>query len=260
MQLQRFETTVSKAIRRVRPAPLAALLKHLLRIERRVHHTAHGTFWIDPVSNFGGAILASGEYERPMIDTLMRLLTKDGVFVDLGANEGYFSILAGIRVGPTGSVIAIEPQERLAPVIRENVRLNDLKNVKLVQSAISDKEGEATLYLLPDLNTGGSSFTKRTRYAVPTQTTHTMTLEQLFDTHGLGHVDLLKVDIEGAEYEALMGSPAVFANRRVKALALELHPAILAQRGKDSADIESFLAGHGYCRSPQFSTDVWLPH
>jgi FkbM family methyltransferase len=252
------KTLVFKALRRVRPAPLAALLKRALRVERRVHQGAEGKYWLDPVSHLGAAVLTTGEYEADMGRTLKKILTPSSVFVDLGANEGYFTVLAGKLVGDGGSVIAIEPQTRLLPVIEKNLSLNGLENVKIVSTAVSDRSGTATLYLLPDLNSGGSSFHRPTRYAVPEQKTDTVTLEQVLTTCNLEKVDLLKVDIEGAEYEALLGSPALFEHHRIKAVALELHPQILAARGKSATDIESFLTKNGYRKANDFDTDVWL--
>jgi hypothetical protein len=71
--------------------------------------TSNGTFFINPVSNFGAAIL-NGEYEPEMKRILNRYLPDGGTFIDLGANEGYFSVLASRMVGSKGRVVAILPQ------------------------------------------------------------------------------------------------------------------------------------------------------
>jgi hypothetical protein len=84
------------------------------------------------------------------------------------------------------------------------------------------------------------------------------TLEQLLAKEGLSHVDLMKVDIESFEYEALLGSRDVFRLHRVRALALKLHPTILAERDKDANDITKMLTGYGYRRADTFDNDVWL--
>jgi hypothetical protein len=67
----------------------------------------------------------------------------------------------------------------------------------------------------------------------------------------------MKIDIEGFEYEALLGSPRVFQQHRIRALALELHPHILAARGKDAGEITAMLANAGYTRTETFGNDVW---
>ena len=83
------------------------------------------------------------------------------------------------------------------------------------------------------------------------------TLEQVLDECQLQVVDLLKVDIEGHEYEAILGSPALFEKHRVRVLALELHPGILRSRGKDSQDIDRFLQKCGYQLEIRGGNTVW---
>lgn len=80
----------------------------------------------------------------------------------------------------------------------------------------------------------------------------------MLDEVGMGHVDLMKVDIEGFEYEALLGAPEVFQRHRVAALALELHPTRLASRHKDATDIATMLERCGYKLTTSEGNDVWL--
>src|SRR5262245_6668785 len=109
---------------RVRPAPLAELLKRALRVRRQTVETKDGRFWIDTATLIRREINEPGVFEPQMIAKLVRWLAPGDVFVDLGANEGYFTVLGAKLVGPSGRVIAIEPQDRLAGVIEENLRLN----------------------------------------------------------------------------------------------------------------------------------------
>jgi FkbM family methyltransferase len=243
---------------RVRPAPLAQFLKRALRVRRQTVETKSGRFWLDPATLIGREIIETGVFEPQMIANLERWLAPGSVFVDLGANEGYFTVLGAKLVGPSGRVIAIEPQERLAGVIEENLRLNGFQNVAVERAAVSNKSGKATLHLAPDTNTGSSGFINVARYSLPTQVVGLKTLAQVLDDHGLGRVDLLKVDIEGAEWEAILGSPEVFGSRRVKVLALELHPIQLAKSGRSGGDIEEFLTSAGYRHSRNSGTDVWI--
>ena len=243
---------------RVRPAPVASLLKRLLGLRRVTVETAQGWFKVDPVSLMGIALTRSGGYEEGMTATLKTFLKPGHTFVDLGANEGYFTVIGAKLCGPSGRVLAIEPQQRLLPVIEENIRLNGVGNTKVLNVAISDQSGTATLNLTSDTNSGGSGLYRHTKYKLPTQEIATQTLEQVLIAQGLNHVDLLKVDIEGFEYEAVLGSPRVFQQQRVKALALELHPTILADRGKSAGDIERMLEQAGYRLTETFGNTVWI--
>lgn len=242
---------LAKWIMRVRPAPLAACLKKLTFIQRMEHVTPEGTFWIDPASYQGLALAQQGVYEPKLLATVKAHLPTGGVFVDVGANEGYFSVVAARVVGPTGKVIAVEPQTRLQPVLQRNFALNQCGQVRLIAAAISDQSGEATLHLTPGVNNSASSLQRPTRYPLFRQTVPTITLNSLLEQAGVDHCDLLKIDIEGWEYEAVLGSRTLFETGRIRALALELHPRVLANRGLKMAEVTEFLAACGYREVPE---------
>jgi hypothetical protein len=103
--------------------------------------------------------------------------------------------------------------------------------------AVSDRPGTATLYLAPDINTGGSGLSNAARYPVRAQPTSLRTLSQLLNESGIDQVDLMKVDIEGFEWEMLAGAPEVFSTHRVRAMAMEIHESLLLRRGLDAGEI-----------------------
>jgi FkbM family methyltransferase len=253
-----YQRCLQNVLIRVRPAPLASLLKRGLGIGRTVVNTPNGRFWVDPISNLGTALSRYGSYESGMQKVLEKYLSPGATFFDLGANEGYFTVMGAKRCGASGRVVAIEPQERLLPVIAENLRLNGVEWVSVWNVAVTNSSGLATIHLTPDMNTGASGLSRSAKYRVPTQQVATRTLAQLLDYEGLTHVDLMKVDIEGFEYEALLGSPEVFGQHRVQVLALELHPTILANRNKDVEDITKMLAGCDYKMTDACGNTVWL--
>ena len=254
----RLRLWMLRAILAVRPASLGALAKRLLGIRRTTIDTGHGRYWIDPASNLGYALLANGDYEPKMRAALRVYLKPGGVFVDLGANEGYFTVQAAALAGPAGRGFAVEPQTRLLPIIAENLRLNGCAGVTVVPEAVSDRIGRAALHLCPDVNSGGSGLARTTRYRVPTETVPTVTLADIFARFGIESADLTKIDIEGYEYEAGLGSPRIFEQGKVRALALELHPLQLAARGRSPDAIHAFLKSCGYRQSPDFGGAVWL--
>jgi FkbM family methyltransferase len=242
-----------RALLRVRPATLARTIHGALGIQRRVMDTPVGRMFLDPVFGIGGCIIATGSFDPGMERTLANELQHGMTFVDLGANEGYFTVQGARLVGPAGRVVAVEPQDSLIPVIERNLTLNDLGNVTIVKAAVSDSEDSATLYLPPELASAG--FTRMTRYRVPTQHTETMTLAGLFARCGIANADVMKVDIEGAEYEAVLGSRETFNAHRVKVLALDLHPAQLGNARMDK--LIKFVEGCGYRRDMRYENTVW---
>lgn len=143
---------------RVRPAQLADWLKKLFRVQRReVTATTGHRFDVDPASVFGINLLKGETYEPGLTRVVQRLLREGDTFLDLGGNEGYFSVLASACVG-SGQVFCIEPQRRLQQVIQKNFNLNACRNVRIQQTAISDTNDDVTLYLRPSLNTGASEY------------------------------------------------------------------------------------------------------
>jgi FkbM family methyltransferase len=243
---------------RIRPAFVAAALKRMLKVERVVVDTKHGRFLVDPVSNLGASLASSGEYEPEMRRTLEKFLGPGRVFVDIGANEGYFSVIGRKLVGDAGKIVAVEPQSRLLPILQENFRLNAVTGVQLVHGAVSDTPGKASLHLSPDTNTGSSSLDQSTSYTLPTEQTEVMTLSELFSRQGVAGADLVKMDIEGFEYEAVLGSRELFTAGRIRAFALELHPPRIERRGLKVADITNFLTEAGYALEPGLGNTVWV--
>jgi FkbM family methyltransferase len=231
---------------KVRPAFVATFLKKVLMIKRFFVETTYGRFYIDPISNFGNAILSDNAYEQDVIDSLLGILQKEDVFVDLGANEGFFSILASKIVGKQGKVISIEPQSRLQSVLFRNISENNAYNINIFQRAISDSDGIATISLAPDTNSGSSGIFRATKYKNPTEDVLQTTLSCFINLLNIDKIKLMKIDIESFEYEAILGSKSIFEQNIIENIALELHPSILDLRGKSGLDILEFLHSVGY--------------
>ena len=111
---------------------------------------------------------------------------------------------------------------------------------------MSDKSGFAEIYLTSSFNTGSSGFVRTTAYALPKARVKVITLESLLKNAGFVTVDVMKMDIEGFEYKAILGSAALFQQHKIKILFLELHPNQISNRGLDPASIERFLTRCGY--------------
>lgn len=246
-----------RLLTRIRPAYVASHLKRALGVERWVAEAGNGRFFVDPASQLGLAILQHGAYEPEMIQTLEKLLKPANIFLDIGANEGYFAVLGSRLVGEPGRVVAVEPQERLSSIITKNLELNGVSNTVVDHRAVSDQHGRGNLFISPDMNTGSTGFVRPTKYSLPTQSVNTITLSELFDCHGIERADVMKLDIESFEYEAILGSTELFKEQRVGAVALELHPEMLRKRGRRMADITDFLESCGYRSDKELPTLVY---
>ncbi|MBX3735677.1 MAG: FkbM family methyltransferase [Candidatus Didemnitutus sp.] len=253
-----FALRLGRALLSVRPAPLAVAIKRLLFLRRRVITTPAGTFWIDPASDAGQRVATHGHYDVATESLLARFLRPGDTFVDVGANEGFICVPAARLTGPTGRVVAVEPQLRLQPVLQRNFALNTVR-VETHAVAISDHAGTAELQLAPDMNNSSTGFVTATRYPLKKQSIEILTLSAFLARLAIDSPFVLKMDIESWEHEAILGSPEIFREQRVRALFLELHPNLLQQRGLDPAAIPNFLTSCGYSHAPDTRGLVWIP-
>jgi FkbM family methyltransferase len=246
---------------RIRPVELALLVKKVSCIRRYNYQFKEHVFFIDPVSDFGVRIVNDEHYEQETTHAILAVLEEGDVFVDLGANEGFFSVLASKKVGERGRVISIEPQERLWSVLMKNYFNNNCMNCTLAPYAISNREGETEINLYPSINTGASSI-KSTHNSFlkgitrQKQTIKQVTLDHLFESYALQEVKLLKIDIEGFELFALMSGREILKQGKVKNILIETHPEILKSLGQSQEEVFDLLTGMGYQRSP-YNSDLF---
>src|SRR5262249_44632111 len=142
----------------------------------------------------------------------------------------YFSVLASRLVGPSGNVIAVEPQSRLQNVIQTNLSLNECSNVRLVQAVVSSITGTVQIQLNPDINSGGTSLFRSTKYPLKTEAVPSFTITEFLNRTAVERCDLIKVDVEGAEYDIFMGAEQVLKAGVLRNIALEIHNSILEAR------------------------------
>jgi FkbM family methyltransferase len=253
-----FDRIAGTLLTHIRPAGLASAFKAALHRRRLTVETPNGKFLVDPLSLFGRELASTGDYEPKMRRTIAHYLKPGHVFVDLGANEGYFSVQAAKICGPRGFVLAVEPQDRVLPVLTANLTLNAVRQAKVVNAGVADRSGTTVLHLAPDINSGSSGLDNAARYRVRTQKISVQTLSQILDDSGINHVDLMKVDIEGSEWEMLQGAPEAFANHRIRAMVLEIHNSHLERRGLDPGAIIRQLQSFGYRVEKPYGPWTWL--
>lgn len=171
-----------------------------------------------------------------------RVLRPGDTFVDGGANVGMFSIPAAARVGREGRVLAFEPVPGTAARLRENAALNGFSWVEVREEAIAAAAGEREFVMLGGDAAGLSSFTPKHRGGGDVRRVRTVTLDEVV---GEGPVRLVKLDLEGAEVEALRGAASVLARQRPD-LVLEVVPEQLERAGSSAAELFALLRAGGY--------------
>lgn len=147
---------------------------------------------------------AKGTNEMPIQEAIGEHVRPGSVFYDIGANAGFFSIIAARLTGPRGKVVAFEPVPANAAAIRRNAALNRLNNVVVVEAAVSDSEGTAELRLDP--HPGGAVLAaSSTRQGGERITVPLVTIDGLVERREAPEPTVIKVDVEGAEAAVLAG-------------------------------------------------------
>lgn len=163
------------------------------------------------------------------------LLKKGDVFVDLGANIGYFDLIASDAVGSTGKVFAFEPDPDNLRLLRKNVEVNGCANVCIEPKAVTDVNRSVTLYLSStnhgDHRIYASTDAKESNDGLVrlSLVVEGVTLDSYFPPGS--RVDLIKMDIQGAEYFAVQGMIRLLRENHGAVLLLEFWPRGLREAG-----------------------------
>ena len=170
---------------------------------------------------------------------LFKQVVKEGnMLVDLGANIGYFTLLAAKIVGPEGKVFAFEPEPQNYNYLKKNIALNNYDNVKVIQRAVSDKNGKTELYIC-DYDTGHHTINKYDgidAYSRGRSTKNhsieieTITLDSFLEEENT-HIDVVKMDIEGAEMLALLGMDKILRKNKNIKMFIEFFPLLIEKMG-----------------------------
>ena len=172
-------------------------------------------------------LLLDGEWEM-WITRVFRELVRPGMtVVDIGANVGWYTLLAAHDAGPGGRVVAFEANPRLAQLVRRSVAVNGFSATTVVEAtAVADRSGEVTLHVLAEHH--GSSSIEKDFLAFhdshETLTVPATTLDAYVAAHGL-QIDLLKIDAEGAEPLIVRGARETIAATPGIQILLEYAPA-----------------------------------
>jgi FkbM family methyltransferase len=179
--------------------------------------------------------------------SLDKMLGPGMTFVDAGANDGLFTLFAARRVGPSGQVWAFEPSPRELLRLKRNVRLNGIGNVRLFPLALADCEGQAEMKIADDEHSGQNTlgdFAYQIELA-GRERVSTRRLDDLVQQECLRPVDVIKLDVEGAELSVLTGASSVLRKQR-PLLLLEVNENALRLQGTTGAALIEFLRAHDY--------------
>jgi FkbM family methyltransferase len=189
----------------------------------------HGVALRGPVEAWGVITqVAEGRFEPFESDLFRTVLRPNMRVLDVGANIGYYTLLAARAVGPAGNVLALEPDPRTVPYLRANIQDNRFTNVTVVEGAASDHSGRSVFR--QSAIAGHSGLHPTMTDAMPNEIDIVTTR---IDDLRPGVVDVAKIDIEGGEPAALRGMTETLASSSSLRLFIEFNPIALEVAGND---------------------------
>lgn len=185
----------------------------------------------------GHTIARTASYEPEVSAALREVLGAGWTFVDVGANLGWFSLLGASLVGPSGRVIAVEPNPLNVAFLRESAKDNGFDNIEVLPVALAERPGVVAL------ETDGSNGRMIPIDGPPAEAVKASfvvaayPLDTLLPDAGVTRVDAMKIDVEGAEPLVLRGASATITQHR-PVLISEFYPLAL--------DSSPWGNAHGY--------------
>jgi len=194
-----------------------------------------------PTGDAHSQIVRYGDFvQMHSMVTYVAQLKHPAVIIDVGAHHGAYAIVLGKilqKMGVGGKIIAVEPNPLSFAVLEKNVSLNGLEDMVYCERvAVSDQAGTMNISI-NDVQSGISD--QATSGSVPVDV---VTLSMLVQKYKIDHVDVLQIDVEGAEIPVLKGFP--WGKCGIGKIYCELHPYAWSEFKYSGQDVEHFLKQH----------------
>lgn len=168
-----------------------------------------GKKWVVGSSSHGCWL---GSYEHEKQYQFIKEVKKGDVVYDIGAHVGFYTLLSSVLVGERGTVLAFEPFPPNMAYLQRHVGMNSLRNVSLFQKAVADHNDQIEFEVHTSSSMGHLSYEK----TASTISVEAISLDKFVEEQKLPWPNIVKVDIEGAEYRFLLGARQLLTNRPVK--------------------------------------------
>lgn len=184
------------------------------------------------------------EYEPIETTFILNTLRPEMTFMDVGANIGYYTVLAARILGETGKVISIEPESRNFDLLRRNVEINHLTNCRLFQMGLGSRIGNARIY------TSSINFGDHRVYdsgdTRGSQEVSIKTGDAVLKEVGVSRVDMIKMDVQGFETQVLEGLTETLERNQQLIVLTEFWPDGMRLAGGDPEKFLHILEKAGF--------------
>jgi len=145
-----------------------------------------------------------GEYEGAELKLLNQHLASNSTFIDIGANFGLYTLSASKKITNSGKIICFEPYPENYQALMNNISINNLSKITAENKAVGDSQGKLKLYYQPNENNLGMVSASYIENSVVHEV-EVISIDEYLKTQPLNKIDLIKIDVEGFEYQVLSG-------------------------------------------------------
>lgn len=228
----------------LRPWPLRQLtnwtIKKLLPKSVRI---GDATTILNPDDPVISGALFFGVYEKGETAFVQRTLQPGMTVLDIGANVGYYTALATRAVGPSGRVIALEPDPQSYEYLEQTIAANEVGNVNAFQYAAADHEAKMPLHISKDNRGDNRLYEPDPKW--PKITVTARPADDVLKESGIDSVDFIKIDVQGFEASVIDGLQNTLAQSKKLTLLAEFWPKGLSDAGSDPKEFLERLRDHG---------------
>jgi FkbM family methyltransferase len=210
------------------------------------------------LGNFIDRMIFMGCYEPGNTHRFKKILKTNQTVIDVGANIGYFTLLAAHLTGPRGRVFAIEPHPTNFGLLRETLETNRLRQVKALQIGLGEREGMGQVHMADQ-----TLFSNRTASMVHSEDwvsfpVRVRSLDECLVEWGIDTVDLLKIDVDGFESKIINGAQDSLRSGRVRNIIIEFNDFWLSKAGDSALALRSRIEELGFGRVNWWLSDRFL--
>lgn len=201
--------------------------------------------------DFSRQVMMLGKYatESHESEIFEKQLKKDHIVLDIGANIGYYSLLARSIVGSNGKIFSFEPAKENVKLIKKSIEQNKFENIIVVEAAVSDHNGYGELFLSPYYKSEHSLFEyhySSGEHKGKSQKIKVVTVDSFLEQLGDLTVDIIKMDVEGSEKKVLSGMKKTIEFNKKISVITEFWPQGFKNADVDSKEFLEILISSGF--------------
>ena len=203
--------------------------------------------YLDITNPYSWDLIDGNEHEDNIKKIFLDNIHEGDTVIDVGANIGEFSLIGSKKIGPKGKMISIDPLNEVTNWLKKNFILNNFSNYEILEKAVGNKPGTMKLYKKSDISEMGILDPDIVENKLVSNTEITVdTIDNIVTSKNIESVAMLKIDVEGFEYEVLCGCKNSFKERKIKKIICEIHSSYLKKKNLNDNMIYSLLEDNGF--------------